>query len=63
MRALESILNTIESIKKKESYFKIKVASVQLFDLDECENEKFVELLSTYKVLQLKIWGKIRVVP
>ncbi len=58
MRTLESILNTIELIKKKYSNFKIKVASVQLDELGEGEYEKFVELLSTNKVLQLKLDNK-----
>ena len=55
MRMLESILKTIESIKKKYFAFKIKVASVQLEYLYEGDHEKLVELLSTNKVPQLNV--------
>ncbi len=55
MRILDSILKTIESIKKKYSAFKIKVASVQLRKLEDSEHEKLFELLSTYNVAQLNI--------
>ncbi len=50
---LDSIFKTIDSIKKKFPYFKIKVASVQLEHLYEGDGEELVKLLSTYNVAQL----------
>ncbi len=55
MTHLDSIFNTLESIKKKYSAFKIKVASVQLEYFFEDESEKLQELLSTYNVAQLNV--------
>ena len=55
MSYLESILKTIESIKKKYCRFKIKVASVQLELLREAEDKKLVEILSTYNVAELNV--------
>ncbi len=57
MRRLDSILKTIESIKKKYPAFKIKVTSVELAILCENEVEKLVGILSTYKVAQLNVGG------
>ncbi len=56
MAILDSIFKTIESIKKRYPFFKIKVASVELYKIYEDENEKLAELLSTYKVAELKIF-------
>ncbi len=58
MRTLESILITIESMKKKYSALKIKVVSVKLDYLGEGNDEKLVELLSTYKVPQLNVGNR-----
>ena len=55
MSRLDSILKTIEAIKKKHSAFKIKVTSVQLKFLENSENKKLVEVLSTYNVEQLNV--------
>ena len=55
MKQLDSIFKTIESIKKKYSTFKIKVASVLLEDLEDYEDEKLVKLLSTYNIAQLNV--------
>jgi hypothetical protein len=55
MRSLDSILKTIESIKKKYHAFKIKVTSFKLLKLKDSEDEKLVELLSTYKVAELNV--------
>ncbi len=55
MSCLNSILKTLESIKKKYPAFKIKVASVQLDYLEKSDNEKLVEILSTYNVAQLNV--------
>ena len=55
MRRLDSILKTIESVKKNYPAFKIKVASVQIYDLENSDNEKIVEVLSTYNVAQLNV--------
>ncbi len=55
MRNLDSIFKTLESIKKKYPAFKIKVASVRLYNLKDSDNEKLVKILSTYNVAQLKL--------
>ena len=55
MIRLDSILKTLESIKKKYPAFKIKVASVQLEHLKDSEHEQLVEILSTYNVAQLNV--------
>ncbi len=56
MSRLDSIFKTIESVKKKYPAFKIKVASVHLEQwLGYSDNEKLVELLSSYKVTQLEV--------
>ena len=55
MSCLNSILKTLESIKKKYPAFKIKVASVQLEYINDSEHEQLVEILSTYDVAQLII--------
>ncbi len=56
MSILDSILKTIESIKKMYPSFKIKVASVKLGNLKEDQDEKLVELLSTNNVAQLNVY-------
>ena len=59
MIRLDSILKTLESIKKKYPAFKIKVASVQLEWLKDYEHEEqLVEILSTYNVAQLKFYPR-----
>ncbi len=47
---LDSIFKTIDSIKQTYSNFKIKVVSVQLQKLYECEDEKLAELLNAFNV-------------
>ena len=55
MSYLDSILKTLESIKKKYSSFKIKVSSVRLFRLEYSDGEKLFDLLTTYNVAQLNV--------
>ncbi len=62
METFESIFDTIESIKKKHSNFKIKLALIKVDDINIRHQKlaKLVELVSTYNVLQLdlgKVWG------
>ncbi len=63
MIRLDSIFKTIESIKKKYSAFKIKVASVHLWQLEIYEYNKLVELLTTYNVPQLNVKDSFNGVP
>ncbi len=55
MKILESICKMIEVIKSKHISFKIKVASIFLWEIDSSEYGKLVEILSIYKVRQFNI--------
>ncbi len=57
MKILDSIFKTIESIKKKHTYFKIKVSSIKLDEIEYSEHGNLLQILSTYKVRQLIISG------
>ena len=57
MKILDSIFKTIESIKKKHTYFKIKVSSIKLDEIEYSEHDNLLQILSTYKVRQLIISG------
>ncbi len=57
MKILESICKTIEFIKSKHTYFKIKVAAIGLDSIEDSEHGKLIEILSIYKVRELLILG------